>query len=244
MRLANGEDETMKTSCRIVVPSLLGFVLLISPWAACAADEVQAKARSAELTAEQRAKLTERDDLVREADELRGQGKYAEALQRTTRALSLTRQVRGDESPEAAEDLARVAELHELASDFRRAIQTRQQVLTLQTKLDGEQHWRTGDARRALAFAEKLAGLNEEQRAKVVGALRKEQEALRLGRQRKYAEAERKATEVLATFQELSRQDCAEVARVWHLLGRACLGRLMGSGHQAQGPTPGSPRHR
>ena len=137
----------------------------------------------------------------------------------------MTRQVHGDESPEGAEDLARVAELHELAGDFKPALQTRQQVLRLQTKLDGEKHWRTGNARRALAFAEKLAGLKEEQRAKVVAALRKEQEALRLGRQGKYAEAERKATEVLETFQELSWQDCAEAARVWDLLGRARLGR-------------------
>jgi CHAT domain-containing protein/tetratricopeptide (TPR) repeat protein len=208
-----------------VVPSLLGFVLIISPWASRTADEVQPKGRSPELTAEQRAKLTERDGLVREAEELRGQGKYAEALERATRALSLTRQVHGDESPEAAEDLARVAELHELGGDFKRAVQTRQQVLALQTKLDGENHWRTSDARRALAFAEKLAGLKEEQRAKVVGALRKEQEALRLGRQGKHAEAERKATEVLETFQALSWQDSAEAARVWHLLGRARAGR-------------------
>jgi CHAT domain-containing protein/predicted component of type VI protein secretion system len=209
---------------------LLGFVLLISPWAARAADEVQPKGRSPELTAEQRAKLTERDGLVREAEELRGQGKYAEALERATRALSLARQVRGDESPEAAQALARVAELHELSGDFKPAVQTRQQVLRLRTKLDGEKHWRTGDARRALAFAEKLAGLKEELRAKVVGALRKEQEALRLDQQGKYAEAERKATEVLETFQELSRQDCAEAARVWHLLGRARLAR-----HDARG---------
>jgi CHAT domain-containing protein/tetratricopeptide (TPR) repeat protein len=220
----------MRTACRIVVPSLLGFVLLISPLAARAADEVQAKGRSPELTAEQRAKLTERDGLVREAEELRGQGKYAEALERATRALRLTRQVRGDESLEAAEDLARVAELHELSGDFKPAVQTRRQVLALRQKLDGEQHWRTGDARRALAFAEKLARLNEEQRAKVVAALRKGQEALRLDQQGKYAEAERKAVEVLATFQELLRKDCAESARMWDLLGSARWGR-----HDARG---------
>ena len=46
--------------------------------------------------------------------------------------------------------------------------------------MDGKDHWRTADARLMLAFAEKVAGLGQADRAKVAGALRKEQEAARL----------------------------------------------------------------
>ncbi len=101
----------------------------------------------------------------------------------------------------------------------------RKEALTLRQKLDGEKHWRTGDARRALAFAEKMAGLEAGQRAKILRALRTEQEAIRLNQQGKYEEAERKAAEVLETFREVLPQDSAETARVWHLLGRPRLGR-------------------
>ena len=87
-------------------------------------------------------------------------------------------------------------------------------------QVDGKEHWRTADARLALAFAEKVAGLGQADRAKVGGALRREQEAARLEEQGKFAEAERVALEALETYRALVGPESAEVARAWHRIGR------------------------
>ena len=71
-----------------------------------------------------------------------------------------------------------------------------------------------------LAFAEKVAGLGQADRAKVGGALRREQEAAQLHEQGKCAEAERVALEALETYRALVGPESAEVARVWHRIGR------------------------
>ena len=54
--------------------------------------------------------------------------------------------------------------------------------------------------------------------------MRKEQEAARLDAAGKFAEAERMALEVLETYRALVGPETAEVARVWHKIGRARLG--------------------
>jgi hypothetical protein len=94
--------------------------------------------------------------------------------------MTLTRAVRGQALAEVALALTRLAELHELAGDLGEAVNYRQRVHDLQTKLAGGKNWRTADARLALAFTQKAAGWAEAKRTHVVGALQKEQEAARL----------------------------------------------------------------
>ncbi len=72
----------MRATFRVKFPAILGCVLIFGTLAAHAADEAKGKANPPELTAEQKAKLKERDGLVREAEQLRDKGKYAEALER------------------------------------------------------------------------------------------------------------------------------------------------------------------
>ena len=86
--------------------------------------------------------------------------------------------------------------------------------------MDGQDHWRTADARLALAFTERAAALGPADRAKLSGALRSEQDAARLEEQRKCAEAERVALEALETYRAVVGPESAEVARVWHRIGR------------------------
>src|SRR5262249_54839531 len=130
-----------------------------------------------------------------------------------------------EEHAEVAEALARVAQLHELAENLAEAVKARSQALALRTKRDGEQHWRTADARLALDLARKVSGLGEAERAKVLGALRKEQEASRLEGQRKYVEAERVALSVLETHRAVLGPRTVAAARVWQMVGRARLRR-------------------
>ena len=92
-------------------------------------------------------------------------------------------------------------------------------------RVDGRDHWRTADARLAVAFTEKVGGLGPADRAKVQGALRREQEALRSFEQGKYAEAERITLELLETLRFVVGPETVEVARAWHLAGRTHLRR-------------------
>jgi CHAT domain-containing protein/tetratricopeptide (TPR) repeat protein len=204
---------------RRVAPLLLSVLLFLDT------GTFAAPVPGATPAPEQQKQLQERDRLAQQVEELRGQGKYEDALAAATKALALTREVRGAEHAEVAQAQARLAESHELAGDFASAVKHRQQVLALRQKLDGEKHWRTADARLALAFVEKVTGLAEADRSKVMTTIRKEQEAARLDAQGKYADAERLALEVLETYRAVLGPETADVARVWHLVGRTRLRR-------------------
>ena len=135
-----------------------------------------AGATSASSAAEQ---LQERDRLAKQVEELRQAGKLDEAVAVAERVLELERRAGGEMTAGVAEALSRLAELHELRGDWGRALARRKEALAVRERVDGKDHWRTADARLAVAFAEKVAGLEAADRARVQGALRKEQEAAR-----------------------------------------------------------------
>jgi CHAT domain-containing protein/tetratricopeptide (TPR) repeat protein len=172
------------------------------------------------LTAEQKAQLKERDELVRRAEALKTEGKYDEALAPAGKALELTRTVRGPEHPEVADALERLASLQELAGQVDAAVKVRQEALALREKLDGDKHWRTADARLALELTRKVAGLAPADQVEVVAALRQEQEARRLEQRGKDADAERAAAAALAVYGKHLGESAA-VARALHQLSLA-----------------------
>ena len=151
---------------------------------------------------------------------MRRAGRFDEAVAVAERALELERRTGEAMRGQVAEALARLAELHELRGDWVQAVGRRKEALAIRMQVDGKEHWRTADARLALAFAEKVAGLGQADRAKVGGALRREQEAARLEEQGKFAEAERVALEALETYRAVVGPESAEVARAWHRIGR------------------------
>ena len=117
--------------------------------------------------------LQERERLIKQVDELRRAGKLDEAVAAAERALELERRAGGEASSPEAEALSRLAELHELRETGQGG-GTAEGGAGRSRAVDGKDHWRTADARLALAFAEKVAGLGQADRAKVGGALRKE----------------------------------------------------------------------
>jgi tetratricopeptide (TPR) repeat protein len=168
--------------------------------------------------------------LIRQAEELRQAGKLDEAVAAADRALELERRAGGEASPREAEALARLAELHELRGDWVQAVGRRKEALAIRMQVDGKEHWRTADARLALAFSEKVAGLGAPERAKVQAALGKEEAAARLEAQGKFAESERAGLEALETYQAVVGAESLEVARVWHRIGRVRLGQTNATG--------------
>ena len=136
-----------------------------------------------------------RNRLAREVDELRQAGKLAEATTIAERALELERKAVGEIHPRVAEATARLAELDELQGHWAQAVARRNDALAVIIKLDGEAHWRTADARLAVAFARKVAALDKANQARINTALRNERDVVQLAEQDKLVEAERVARE-------------------------------------------------
>jgi CHAT domain-containing protein/Tfp pilus assembly protein PilF len=123
-----------------------------------------------------------------------------------------------------AEALTRLAELHQWQGHWGRALGRRREALVVRERQDGDDHPQTTDARLALAFTEKVAGLGKAERARAEAALRQERDAARLEAQRKYEDSEHAAMAALETFRALVGPESAEVARMWHGVGRCRVG--------------------
>jgi hypothetical protein len=151
--------------------------LCLAGWlVAGAAGAEPPEPKPAPLTREQEDKLKERDRYEKEAQKLRADGKLSEAIVAATKMLALERQVFGDVHAEVAGSLQFLGELYEAREEFASARKALQEVLAIQTKLLGEQHWQVTDARLALAHTELVARLDPKERALL-------QEATTLNRQ-------------------------------------------------------------
>ena len=224
--LAMGEKSMHGTILRSLWAAPPGLVLmLLVGTPIVAAQAPGASPPRQQPPAPQQNQRAEQDRLAQQVEELRRAGRFDEAVAVAERALELERRTGEAMRGQVAEALARLAELHELRGDWVQAVGRRKEALAIRMSVDGKEHWRTADARLALAFAEKVAGLGQADRAKVGGALRREQEAARLEEQGKFAEAERVALEALETYRALVGPESAEVARVWHRIGRCRLAR-------------------
>jgi CHAT domain-containing protein/tetratricopeptide (TPR) repeat protein len=190
-----------------------------------ASHSANAQAPAASPAPKRQEQVQEREKLTQQIDELRQAGKFDEAVALAERALEMERRASSEASAPLAEALSRLAELHELRGDWARALARRQEALAVRERVDGMDHWRTADARLAVAFAEKVGGLAAADRARVQTALRKEQETAQLQAQGKNAEAERLGLEVLEAYRSVVGPGTAEAARVWHAIGRARMGR-------------------
>jgi tetratricopeptide (TPR) repeat protein/CHAT domain-containing protein len=164
--------------------------------------------------------LTERDKLAKQVDDLRWAGKFDEAMGVAERSLELERKAGAENQARVAEALFRMAELSELRGDWDRALARRKEALTVREHVDEKGDWRTADARLALAFTEKVAGLGVVERTQVEEALRMEHDLAGLKVRGNSAEAERAAVEVLKTYQAVFGPATAEAARVWNRIGR------------------------
>jgi CHAT domain-containing protein/Tfp pilus assembly protein PilF len=168
--------------------------------------------------------LPERDQLIRQVDELRRAGKLDEAVVAAERALELERAAGSGATADAAEALARLAGLLELAGDWGRAAALRRDALSAREHADGQGHWRTADARLAAALAEKVAGLGTPQREEVRAALRKE-EAARLKSRGEFAAAAAVTREAAGVYEARLGAKSAVAGRAWHQVGQMRLRR-------------------
>src|SRR5205814_8475153 len=126
--------------------------------------------KSNELKKEQQERLKESYHLVEDFSKLRAEGKVPEAIAACEKILAVKRDVLGPIHPEVASWLQQLAELHLQCEDFTAARKARAQLVDITTKVFGDKHWRTVDARVALADVEGLARLDRDQRRRLTEA--------------------------------------------------------------------------
>jgi CHAT domain-containing protein/Tfp pilus assembly protein PilF len=167
----------------------------------------------------------ERDRLVKQVEELRQAGKFDEAVPVAERVLGWERRTGGEASACVADALCMLADLQELRGKWHDALARRREALAVQEQALGKAPWRVADARLAVAFDEQVIRLSEADRSQTQAALRKEKEADRHLKEGKYHDADAAASQVLKCYQTVAGPESAEVARIWHLIGRSRLRR-------------------
>ena len=137
------------------------------------------------------AALAERDRWEREARQMHGHGKLAEAVAAAEKMLALEREWLGKDHLDAARSLELLAELHEERQDFGGAVRALQEATAVRAVRQGEQHWRTIDVRLKAAHVQRLGKLGPQTRQRLQEAQRLHARAVALGGQGKYREAAR-----------------------------------------------------
>jgi CHAT domain-containing protein/tetratricopeptide (TPR) repeat protein len=194
-------------------------------WAWClVAPALPAVAAGAEpvkppLTREQQDKLNERGRYAAEAIRLARQGKLAEASAALQKGLAIERQVFGDASNGVGEWLERLAGMCERRDDFAAAAAMRRELLAIRSKLHGEKHWKTTDARLALADVERLGRMTAEQRRRLADARRLHHQVVALHRQGRDREAVERARQVLEIRKEALGEEHPDYAAGLNSLG-------------------------
>ncbi len=164
------------------------------------------------LSAEQKQKLQERDRLAAQANQLQRRGNLVEAIATAQTMLAIESQVFGDVHEDVASSLEWLAGMYEQREDFTAARQARQQVLAIRIKLHGEKHWKTTNARLALADVEYRSALTPDQRRRLAEARRLTQEVLLLYRRGRSPEAVERARRALEINKQLLGEKHPECA--------------------------------
>ena len=148
------------TQQRVCSLLILGTMAFCSLTAASSADSPP----KPKLTAIQQERLKERDPLLKESLDLRQLGKYAEAIEAASKIEAIERDIFGQEHDEVLGTRDFIAHLQEQRGEFAAARKIREEILAIRRKVAGADHWRTGDARRALENIEVLEKLSPEDR--------------------------------------------------------------------------------
>jgi CHAT domain-containing protein/Tfp pilus assembly protein PilF len=146
------------------------FGLCLAGWLATAALAQPPEPKPAPLTKEQQDKLQERDRLLQETNRLGRDNHVDEAMALAEKALALTREVRGEQHPEALNLARSLAQAYAQQANFPAAQKLRRQVLATLTRQHGRGHWEVTDARLALEDVERLARLAPADRRRLAEA--------------------------------------------------------------------------
>gem|GEM_PF-509401 len=164
-------------------------------------------------------------------------GNFDKAVAAYRQAAGIQRQLLGKDNKDTHAELSNLARVSnqraqqlETAGELAAARQARKETLEGLRQFLPADHWRVVNARVALDRIEKIAGLSELQRPRLIEARQQFETASRLYGERKYAEAAVAARAAMQTRSELLGQDSSDVALATNLLALA----LDGSGAHAE----------
>jgi CHAT domain-containing protein/Tfp pilus assembly protein PilF len=128
-----------------------------------------------------------RDRWVRQANQLCRQGKWQEGIVLAEKVVALERKLAGAQHSRVAERLGWLAFMHEQRQDFPSGEKARREALALWVKARGKGHWRVTDARLALDYCRRRAGLTAAARKRLVEADRQIERAAKWQAEGKFA---------------------------------------------------------
>jgi CHAT domain-containing protein/tetratricopeptide (TPR) repeat protein len=163
----------------------------------------QAAAPPAELTKEQKQKLAQSDRLEKSLPVLVQKGHRDKAVETAERIVALEKEVLGETDGRVIASLQRLARGREWLGQYVKAIRVRKEVVRLQEKRLGQDHWQITDARLALQDSRRLAGISPEDRAALLQAQAENGRVVQLHQEGKSREAVQVAIKVLALYRKL-----------------------------------------
>jgi CHAT domain-containing protein len=125
------------------------------------------------------------------------------------------RMLTGEDARKAAELQKRIADL-EAADKYAEAIQLREELIALRTKVQGVDHWETVNERWALTALKKVAVLPKENRADWRKAVEEDEEGRRLEQKAHYANALPLRQEYMKSCQQVLGTEDPETARCYN----------------------------
>src|SRR5262249_30573590 len=171
------------------------------------------------LPAKQQERLKERDQLGEQANALRAQGKYAEAVEAVGKMLSIEREVLGQTSEDAIGSLELLARLHQDREDWAAAREARKEVLDLRSTTLPKDHWQVAEARWAFDNIDTVAKLSDRDRRRLREADRLIQQFEELYGRGKYSEATGAARQALTIREALLGERHPDLAESLNDLG-------------------------
>jgi CHAT domain-containing protein/tetratricopeptide (TPR) repeat protein len=163
------------------------LVLCLACWLVAGAAAEPPEPKSAPLTKEQQDKLKERNRFFDDANKFSQQGRQQEAIAAAEKGIAIEREVFG--AVQTLSWLLWLCVSYEEREDFPAARKAREEVLAIQTKLLGADHWLVTDTRLALKAVERLARLTAADRRRLAEAAQLHGRVGQLRQQRKIREA-------------------------------------------------------
>lgn len=182
-----------------------GIVLLIllAAFGLCAEPHAVRADDTAGLTPQQQQQIQVAEKLWKKVFDHIGNGQFAEAEQQLREAITIERNVYGDRHERTFEILGILADLQQLQQKIPESLVTRTEIMQLLEHRFGTRHWRTVDARLAIAEVRLRIEMSAEDRKRLAAATEAAQHVDQDLKQGHYAEALAKAEEIAAVRRQL-----------------------------------------